>query len=429
VSEPYSAGRNHFPVTKTTLALSIYLFATLGLAWACGSSGGTTCKTGVENCRCYDNATCNDGLECLSNVCVEAATGNSGGASGGGSSGQGGESAGGVTNGTAGQAGAGGGAPFVGECAPPLTRCGEECVNLNEHPLHCAQCDNACAGGVCVNGGCVANTDCTLQPCQGFSYCDPSDKLCKPGCAMNAQCGANEECNLTSHACLCSEGFHDCADICVPNDSAAACGPGCIACPQPAQGTAACQNNTCSFVCGQGFVPCGNGCVQDALRCNPATCDVCATSDPNAVASCNGTTCVIECLYEFVDCDGECLIATGNDCYGDDSECCEAHGDFCDSALHCVPFRECTITYDGQGDPVSDTCLGDRICDPMYGDDNTIGMCTPPCVTQSDCPTSAADYYQLMACSANGVCEYDCSGQNQCPQYLECNAYEVCGIP
>lgn len=73
-------------MTNTTSALSIFLFSTLGLAWACSSSGGGSCKTGVENCRCYDNDTCNDGLECRSDVCVEAAIGNSGGLSNGGSS-------------------------------------------------------------------------------------------------------------------------------------------------------------------------------------------------------------------------------------------------------------------------------------------------------------------------------------------------------
>lgn len=71
---------------KTTGALSICLSTTLGIAWACGSSGDTNCKTGAETCSCYDNGTCNDGLECRSNVCVEAVTGNSAGSSGSGSS-------------------------------------------------------------------------------------------------------------------------------------------------------------------------------------------------------------------------------------------------------------------------------------------------------------------------------------------------------
>jgi hypothetical protein len=71
-------------MTRLTSALSISLLTTLGLAWGCSSSGGNNCKTGVENCRCYDNDTCNDGLECRSHVCVEAAT-SSGGASNGGS--------------------------------------------------------------------------------------------------------------------------------------------------------------------------------------------------------------------------------------------------------------------------------------------------------------------------------------------------------
>jgi hypothetical protein len=86
-------------MNMTTRVLSIFLFGTLGFGWACGSSGGNNCKTGVENCRCYDNDTCNDGLECRSNVCVEAATSNSGGTSNGGANGQGGSNTGGASTG------------------------------------------------------------------------------------------------------------------------------------------------------------------------------------------------------------------------------------------------------------------------------------------------------------------------------------------
>jgi len=37
-----------------------------------GGGGGDECKTGRERCGCYDNDTCNDGLICLSQVCVSA---------------------------------------------------------------------------------------------------------------------------------------------------------------------------------------------------------------------------------------------------------------------------------------------------------------------------------------------------------------------
>jgi len=65
--------------------------------FACGGgSGAPACARGKERCACYANATCNAGLTCLSNTCVN--TGATGGASG----------SGGDAGGTAGSGGSGG---------------------------------------------------------------------------------------------------------------------------------------------------------------------------------------------------------------------------------------------------------------------------------------------------------------------------------
>jgi hypothetical protein len=76
----------------------------VGLAGACGSSSpmASTCPQGSEACPCYGNQTCNTGLTCLSNLCVNPLTGNGGH---GGAVGSGG------LTGAAGTTGAGG---FVG---------------------------------------------------------------------------------------------------------------------------------------------------------------------------------------------------------------------------------------------------------------------------------------------------------------------------
>jgi hypothetical protein len=92
----------------------------------CGGSGSSMkqpppCATGAETCACYGNGTCNVGLVCFSDLCVNPATGN-GGAGGslgvGGAAGSGGTTpgtggttpgSGGTTPGTGGSPGTGGG--------------------------------------------------------------------------------------------------------------------------------------------------------------------------------------------------------------------------------------------------------------------------------------------------------------------------------
>ena len=101
--------------------LLLVVAAAAGLFLGCGSSGSGTkppvCPAGSETCACYGNGTCNTGLTCLSQLCVNPATGN-GGAAGtlgvGGASGSGGTIPG--TGGTI--PGAGGTTPGAGGTTP-----------------------------------------------------------------------------------------------------------------------------------------------------------------------------------------------------------------------------------------------------------------------------------------------------------------------
>jgi hypothetical protein len=97
---------------------AILLCSALLLATTCGSSNRSApCPQGAERCACFGNSTCNTGLTCLSNLCVN--TGGAGGAgdtsgSGGlagttGIAGSGGTSAGGDASGAGGIAGGGAG--------------------------------------------------------------------------------------------------------------------------------------------------------------------------------------------------------------------------------------------------------------------------------------------------------------------------------
>jgi hypothetical protein len=84
-----------------------FLFGAL-LAAACGGSSTKppTCPVGSETCPCYGNMTCNVGLACFSNICVNPATGNGGSIGGGGATGLAGSTG---AGGTAGGAGTQGG--------------------------------------------------------------------------------------------------------------------------------------------------------------------------------------------------------------------------------------------------------------------------------------------------------------------------------
>ena len=64
----------------------------VGVALAVGcdsnqSTGNGGCAQGELRCACYANKTCNEGLACMSNVCVEGPSSASGGATGSGSGG------------------------------------------------------------------------------------------------------------------------------------------------------------------------------------------------------------------------------------------------------------------------------------------------------------------------------------------------------
>jgi hypothetical protein len=81
--------------------------ALIALAISCGGGGGSGGNAGSERGQCYPNHTCNDGLECLRNVCVR-------GNSGDGSAGVGGNPPTGGPGGTAGPLGAAGSTAGVG---------------------------------------------------------------------------------------------------------------------------------------------------------------------------------------------------------------------------------------------------------------------------------------------------------------------------
>ena len=69
-------------------------------------------------------------------------------------------------------------------------------------------------------------------------------------------------------------------------------------CPAPANATATCQQNTCSFRCNGGFNKCGDQCRENSVDSCGNSCTRCPTP-ANGVASCNGGSCQFTCNPGF----------------------------------------------------------------------------------------------------------------------------------
>ncbi len=58
----------------------------------------------------------------------------------------------------------------VMKCDPPLTLCGNQCVDLNIDPMHCGSCPNICPSGICQGAKCVgANVGHVVLACMDYS--------------------------------------------------------------------------------------------------------------------------------------------------------------------------------------------------------------------------------------------------------------------
>jgi hypothetical protein len=69
-------------------------------------------------------------------------------------------------------------------CAPGLTRCGQDCLDLSTHPFSCGACGNACQSGICVNGECAPPKTCApgLTDCRGTCVDTATDIYNCGGC-------------------------------------------------------------------------------------------------------------------------------------------------------------------------------------------------------------------------------------------------------
>jgi hypothetical protein len=194
--------------------------------------------------------------------------------------------------------------------------CGKKCIVAAGTP--------ACTGGVCgvskcetgkgdcdqqLDNGCETDTTQSLEHCGGCgNACDVPHAT--PACQASA-------CKVAT----CNSGWADCNgeadDGCEANtnESVAHCGGCDTKCPDPPNGSAACENGTCGVGCAANFGNCdgdpNNGCETELLG-SEEHCGACgmACSPANGTGQCTGGVCAITgCAAGFDDCDG--VVANG----------------------------------------------------------------------------------------------------------------------
>ena len=166
--------------------------------------------------------------------------------------------------------GGGGGADLAIPCAPGLSRCGADCVNLTDNAAHCGGCARACPQGqLCVAGQCL---DCQpgLTRCSGACVDLAADArncgACGTACVAMQMC-AEGKCTCAAGLTLCNK---TCVDLATDNDNCGRCGNNCF--------IQRCGMGQCGGGngCRPGQALCGNLCVD--LNGDSANCGRCGNA-------------------------------------------------------------------------------------------------------------------------------------------------------
>ena len=115
-------------------------------------------------------------------------------------------------------------------CPRGRARCGGDCVELREDPMHCGGCGIACdAGEVCSEGACVPACPAGMAPCDG--QCVHLDRDWDHCGACGNPCPAGEMCASGECVAACPQGMEACERSCVDlradRENCGACGEAC----------------------------------------------------------------------------------------------------------------------------------------------------------------------------------------------------------
>ncbi|MCA9562083.1 MAG: hypothetical protein KC561_01280, partial [Myxococcales bacterium] len=363
-------------------------------------------ETGVEDCPCNSDRSCDTGLACVQGACIDP-----------------------------------------GDCEIGATDCpcrrdggcdaGNSCNTATDY-CEAIDCTPGELGCSCNGGDCNGNdVVCTNDVCE-VDNCPAGDQGCE---CISGRCGLNDR----GEQLVCTEGRCQ-SDDCTAGEIGCVCIDG-VACD--------------SGECHQGFCiadDCVNGELNCACASGTPSCDVEANLTCRADAICvdnsgyTGGPCRTDGTCERGNaCSGgycaPCVIGSANcactgsgGCNGDGLACtndlCVEEGGYVssipDDPLCYTPCTEGWTDDLGTADVTDDVYYGcpsnthlmkgcgpDLVCN--NGTCGDVGDSQRSCTTDIDCP----DY---QACMYDGFCYSNCEGDNDCGSGYECYRY-VCRLP
>jgi hypothetical protein len=417
-------------IVWTNGLLALMLGTALVLAAGCGD-GGSSCQPGSEKCSCFMNGTCNAGLTCASNTCVDLmTTPGTGGVGGGGSISQ---------------------PPSVcGAIAPQCSSIATDATGICIAECCCSQfvaCTNSssctailscgadCTGSACLNS-CLSANPAGATAATNLLNC--MDANCGTGTGgttgTGGVTGSGGTFGSTTPQGYCGDG------VCNSGETQTSCCQDC-GCPSMSQ---TCLTGQCCSIPAIGGV-CGPtcGCAVGSV-CYPSTTThtmVCGVSDNVGLGGacvynadcasglgCFGGVCKTYCQTDS-DCPAvggisRCAQTTWGDETGDISgvKVCDR---ICDPVnpqnprsplLACPAGFECDSSSTGVSGclesgsvPGGSSCAKDGDCLPGYYCNSPDNLCRKFCWTQTDCPAGTtcspfsplqyAGTFEVYACS------------------------------
>lgn len=251
------------------------------------------------------------------------------------------------------------------ECPEGQKKCGERCVNLQNDPSHCGDCDTKCdAGKLCEAGACSVSCQAGLKECGGTCVNTKTDERHCGDC--NNACKSGEACTESKCEVGCPEGQTACSGLCVNTKTDL---KNCGACGTTCKEGEACKDGACTAECPKGLTSCGSACVN--TQANQSHCGACdAKCDDGKV--CNAGKCELQCTTGLTDCSGACVNTKL------DRQHCGACGNVCKGGEECKN-QTCELNC-GTG---FENCGG--VCVNTQASNSHCGKCGTACKTNENC--------------------------------------------
>lgn len=267
------------------------------------------------------------------------------------------------------------------KCPNDFVDCGGECVDLQANKDHCGLCNAPCRSDqVCMKG------NCTLNCPEGFNLCSGQCvdlKNNRNNCGLcGRKCKEGLKCEASACKPICPAPFQMCEQKCRDTQSDRA---HCGSCGNPCQKGEACEKGKCVVTCSTGFTLCDGKCVDTAN--DKLHCGLCLKACKGEEV-CSKGNCVVQCPAGLTLCDGACVNVK------QDTKHCGACDNACKDGKLCSEGT-CALFCGGS------TSQCGTICVDKDRDARHCGACNTACQNGERC--------------LNGSCEVSCP-----------NGYDIC---